>query len=209
MDWDLADKYATDYSSTFSQEIEDVLLQTTTHPQAHLASSRLQGQLLSMISFMCQPLRALEIGTFTGFSTICLAMEMPQGSELHTIELRAEDAVIANSYFNKIKTPAEIILHVGDAKQVIPTLSGQWDLIFIDADKTGYIDYYELTLPSLNKGGVIIVDNVLFHGKVFETPILGKNAKAIQLFNEHLKNDNRVAQVILPIRDGISIIRKL
>ena len=209
MNWEIADKYATDHSSSFSDELEDMLAQTSLHPQAHLASSKLQGQLLSMISFMCQPLKVLEIGTFTGFSTICLAKEMPHGSELHTIELRAADAAIAKSYFDKIETPAQIILHIGDAKEIIPTLSRQWDLIFIDADKTGYIDYYELTLPSLNKGGVIMVDNVLFHGKVFETPILGKNAKAIQLFNEHIKNDRRVAQVILPIRDGISIIRKL
>ena len=209
MNWEIADKYATDHSSSFSDELEDMLAQTSLHPQAHLASSKLQGQLLSMISFMCQPLKVLEIGTFTGFSTICLAKEMPHGSELHTIELRAADAAIAKSYFDKIETPAQIILHIGDAKEIIPTLSKQWDLIFIDADKTGYIDYYELTLPSLTKGGVVIVDNVLFHGKVFETPILGKNAKAIQLFNEHIKNDRRVAQVILPIRDGISIIRKL
>lgn len=209
MNWEIADKYATDHSSSFSDELEDMLAQTSLHPQAHLASSRLQGQLLTMISFMCQPLKVLEIGTFTGFSTICLAKEMPRGSELHTIELRAADAAIAKSYFDKIETPAQIILHIGDAKEIIPTLSRQWDLIFIDADKTGYIDYYELTFPSLNKGGVIMVDNVLFHGKVFETPILGKNAKAIQLFNEHIKNDRRVAQVILPIRDGISIIRKL
>lgn len=209
MDWDKADDYATMYSSAFSTEIEELMQLTEAHPQAHLASSRLQGNLLSMISFMMQPLRVLEIGTFTGFSTICLAKEMPVASELHTIELREQDAKIAKSFFDKIDTPAKIILHIGDAKKVISNLKEQWDLIFIDADKTGYIDYYELTLPFLNKSGLLIVDNVLFHGKVFENPLVGKNAKAIQLFNDHIKNDKRVTQVILPIRDGISFIRKI
>lgn len=209
MDWQKADNYATKYSSEFSSLVEELLKITEAHPQAHLASSRLQGQLLSMISFIKQPMKVLEIGTFTGFSTICLAKEMPVHSEIHTIELREADAAIANSFFQKITTSAKIKLHIGDAKTIIPTLHHLWDLVFIDADKTGYIDYYELTLPTLNKGAVIIVDNVLFHGKVLEEYIEGKSAKAVQLFNEHIKNDKRVEQVILPIRDGISIIRKL
>ncbi len=209
MDWEKADNYATNYSSEFSPVVEELLQITEAHPQAHLASSRLQGQLLSMLTFMKQPLKVLEIGTFTGFSTICLAKEMPALSELHTIELREADAEIANSFFNKIDTPAKIILHIGDAKSIIPTLNQLWDLVFIDADKTGYIEYYELTLPVLNQGAVIIVDNVLFHGKVLDEHIEGKSAKAIQLFNEYIKNDKRVEQVILPIRDGITIIKKL
>lgn len=209
MDWEKADNYATNYSSEFSPVVEELLKITEAHPQAHLASSRLQGQLLSMLAFIKQPLKVLEIGTFTGFSTICLAKEMPALSELHTIELREADAEIANNFFQKISTPAKIILHIGDAKIIIPTLHHLWDLVFIDADKTGYIDYYELTLPTLKKGAVIIVDNVLFHGKVLEEHKEGKSAKAIQLFNEHIKNDSRVEQVILPIRDGITIIRKL
>ncbi len=209
MDWQKADSYATNYSSNFSGELEELLRITEAHSQAHLASSRLQGQVLAMLSFMKQPRKVLEIGTFTGFSAICLAKEMPALSELHTIELREADAEIANSFFQKIATPAKIILHIGDAKNIIPTLNHLWDLVFIDADKTGYIDYYELTLPALNKGAVIIVDNVLFHGKILEEHIEGKSAKAIQLFNEYIKNDKRVEQVVLPIRDGITIIRKL
>ena len=209
MDWEKADSYATNYSSNFSGELEELLRITEAHSQAHLASSRLQGQVLAMLSFMKQPRKVLEIGTFTGFSAICLAKEMPALSELHTIELREADAEIANSFFQKIATPAKIILHIGDAKNIIPTLNHLWDLVFIDADKTGYIDYYELTLPALNKGAVIIVDNVLFHGKILEEHIEGKSAKAIQLFNEYIKNDKRVEQVVLPIRDGITIIRKL
>ena len=199
MDWQKADSYATNYSSNFSGELEELLRITEAHSQAHLASSRLQGQVLAMLSFMKQPRKVLEIGTFTGFSAICLAKEMPALSELHTIELREADAEIANSFFQKIATPAKIILHIGDAKNIIPTLNHLWDLVFIDADKTGYIDYYELTLPALNKGAVIIVDNVLFHGKILEEHIEGKSAKAIQLFNEYIKNDKRVEQVVLPI----------
>ncbi len=209
MNWEKAEDYADFYSTVFSADVEELFAATSLHNQAHLASSRLQGKLLSMLSFMQQPLKVLEIGTFTGFSAICMAQNMPQGSILHTIELREADAIFAQQYFDKINTSAKIILHTGDAKMIIPTLDHRWDMVFIDADKTGYIHYYELTLPALNTGGIIVADNVLFHGKVFENPIEGKSAKAIQLFNDHVKNDGRVAQVMLPFRDGLTVIRKL
>jgi predicted O-methyltransferase YrrM len=178
------------------------------HPHAHLQSNWHQGGVLSFISKLIRPLHILEIGTFTGFSTLCLAEGLQENGVLHTIELREADAIKAASYFQESPFVEQIKLHNGDAKEIIPTLNLQWDLIFIDADKTGYQTYYDLVLPSLNKNGLIIVDNVLFHGEVLEEKITGKSAKAIQAFNEHVLNDASTEQTILTIRDGLTLIRK-
>ncbi|MGH2563670.1 MAG: O-methyltransferase, partial [Ginsengibacter sp.] len=123
-------------------------------------------------------------------------------------EIREEDAGISRNYFSKSLYSKQIILHVGDALQIIPALHETWDLIFIDADKVNYINYYELTLPLLKKGGFILADNVLFHGEVLEENITGKNAKAIHAFNEHLKKDNRIQHVLMTVRDGLMLVQK-
>ena len=206
----LAEKYAAKFSSS-----EDVLLQQIStytnehHPQSHMLSGQVQGQLLTLISSLLQPKRILEIGTFTGYSALCLAKGLHQQGMLHTIELRETDAAIAQSFFNKSICVEKIQLHVGNAKQIIPALEETWDLVFIDADKTGYIDYYELVLPKLKANGLIIADNVLFYGHVFQENLQGKNAIAIDAFNRHVKNDERVEQVMLTVRDGLLFIRKL
>ena len=174
-----------------------------------MLSGHVQGSLLSMISCMMRPKRILEVGTFTGYSALCLAKGLPADGILHTIELSPEDAAKASEYFELSPDKGKIKLHTGDARQIIPTLGESWDLVFIDADKTGYTDYYELILPSVKKHGVIIADNVLFHGQVLEDNITGKNAKAIHDFNMHVREDKRVEQVLLTIRDGLLIIRKL
>jgi predicted O-methyltransferase YrrM len=161
-----------------------------------------------MISLMIKPDRILEIGTFTGFSALCLAKGLAPDGKLHTIELRADDAHTANEYFIKAGAENKIELHLGDALQIIPTLEETWDLVFIDADKVSYTAYYELTLPLVKKGGWILADNVLFHGEVLEENVSGKNAKAIVAFNEHVKNDDRVQQSMLTIRDGLLLIQK-
>jgi len=127
---------------------------------------------------------------------------------LHTIELRDDDAATAKKYFKQANVN-NIVLHVGDAREIIPTFDEQWDLVFIDADKVSYIDYYELTLPAVKKGGFILADNVLFHGEVLEATLKGKNAKAIQAFNEHVANDKRVEKVLLTVRDGLLLIKKI
>jgi len=158
---------------------------------------------------LLQPSRILEIGTFTGFSALCLAKGLQQNGQLHTIELREEDAGISQNNFERSPLKGKIHLHIGDAHQIIPTLNEIWDIVFIDADKTGYIDYYELILPLVRQNGLIIADNVLFHGDVLDENIKGKNAKAIHAFNEHIKKDNRVEQVLLTVRDGLLLIRKL
>ena len=178
------------------------------HPHAQMLSGHVQGKVLEMISRMIHPKRILEIGTFTGFSALCLAKGLQAEGKLHTIELRPEDANTANSYFARSGVENKIELHVGDALEIIPTMNETWDLVFIDADKVNYIRYYELTLPMVKKGGWILADNVLFHGEVLEEIVKGKNAKAIQAFNEFVKNDDRVQQVVLTIRDGLLLIQK-
>jgi predicted O-methyltransferase YrrM len=204
---------AVTYSDVFTTPA-DTLLQIildetrATHPKAHMLSGEVQGQFLSMLSCMKKPMHILEIGTFTGYSALCLAKGLDPSGVLHTIESRLEDAQTASNYFSQSKYANQIKLHIGDAKEIIPTLQGMFDLVFIDADKTGYIEYYEMMVPLLAKGGVIIADNVLFHGEVLEDTISGKNAVAIHAFNEHVKNDPRTTQVLLTIRDGMLLIQR-
>ena len=204
---------AISYSDVFTTPA-DTLLQTildetrATHPKAHMLSGEVQGQFLTMLSCMKKPMHILEIGTFTGYSALCLAKGVAENGKLHTIENRIEDAEKAARYFKNSQDNHKIELHIGDAKQVIPTLNCAWDMVFIDADKTSYIEYYEMVVPLLAKGGIIIADNVLFHGEVLVDNISGKNAIAIHAFNEHVKKDSRTTQVLLTIRDGMLLIQK-
>lgn len=154
-------------------------------------------------------MRILEIGSFTGFSALCLAKGLQPGGVLHTIELRENDAALCEQYFKEAGVEHQIKLHCGNALNIIPSLKEAWDLVFIDADKVSYIQYYELTLQQLKPGGFILADNVFFHGEVLEEKLTGKNAKAMAAFNEFVARDNRVQQVMLTIRDGLMIIRKL
>lgn len=204
----LAEAYASLQSSP-----DDVLLaqiQAATlaeHAHAHMLSSPVQGRFLTMMSQLLQPKQVLEIGTFTGYSALCLAKGLQNDGQLHTIELREEDALRSKTNFSISERAEQIHLHIGDAKTIIPGLIQTWDLVFIDADKTGYIDYYELLVPRMAKNGLIIADNVLFHGQVLETPLSGKNAKAIDAFNAHVAADPRTEQVLLTVRDGLLLIK--
>ena len=205
----LAESYAQKYSSGLNELQEEVARTTeSTHPHAHMMSSRLQGKFLEIFSILHSPSKVLEVGTFTGFSALCLVQGLKSGGKLHTIELREEDARTARGYFERSKFAGNIILHTGNALDIIPQLHEIWDLVFIDADKTGYLDYYKLILPHVRSGVVVLADNVLFHGEVLEEPVKGKNAKAISEFNEFVKNDNRVEHVLIPIRDGLMLVRK-
>ena len=211
---EIINKEAEEYAARFSSQEDELLAEIADytnkfHPQAGMLSGHVQGKILETISCLLMPQRILEIGTFMGYSALCMAKGLQVGGELHTIELREEDASIAQGYFSKSLNFNKINLHVGDAHLIVPTLKSEWDMIFIDADKVSYIDYYELTLPALKKNALLIADNVLFHGEVLEEDITGKNAKAIHAFNQHVANDERVQQVILTVRDGLSLIRKL
>jgi caffeoyl-CoA O-methyltransferase len=205
----LAEKYALNCSTTMSallQKIESETYASHTHP--HMISGSLQGKLLEMLCRMMQPMKVLEIGTFTGYSALAMMEGMPDEAVLHTIEIREDDANLARSYFNQSPYASRMNVHCGDAKIIITEIQEKWDLVFIDADKVSYIDYYELTLPKLNQGGWIIADNVLFHGQVLEDHIRGKNAIALNAFNKHVAADDRVEQLMMTIRDGLMLIRK-
>ena len=205
-----AEQYALDFSSALSPLLLQLEERTAAeHPHAHMLSGSVQGRFLQFVSEMLRPDKILEIGTFTGFSALCLAKGLAENGMLHTIELRAEDAATARQYFEAGGYAKSIQLHLGDALSIVPTLQEEWDLVFIDADKVNYINYYELTLPRLKKGGWIVADNVLFHGQVLQDEIKGKNALAIHAFNEHVKNDPRVEQVMLTVRDVLLLIKKL
>ncbi|MDQ3683109.1 MAG: class I SAM-dependent methyltransferase, partial [Bacteroidota bacterium] len=146
---------------------------------------------------------------FTGYSALCLAKGLTADGILHTIELREDESAIAQGFFNRSAHTEKIILHTGDALQIIDEIEETWDLVFIDADKVGYINYFNKVILKLRKNGFILADNVLFHGEVLTSPVSGKNAIAIQAFNDFVNSRNDVEKLMLPLRDGIYLIRKI
>lgn len=203
----LVEAYADKFTSPEDQVTHGISAATQMHDHAHMLSGHVQGKFLELISRLVAPKYILEIGTFTGYSAVCLAKGLQQDGILHTIELREEDAATAQKYFTEAGA-SNIQLHIGNAMEIIPTFTETFDIVFIDADKTGYLDYYKMVLPKVRKGGLIIADNVLFHGQVLEEPLKGKNAKAIQAFNEYVQQDASVEQVLLTVRDGLLFIVK-
>ena len=208
----LIDPQVQAYSEKFSSREDELLHEindfTSRRPHANMLSGHVQGKFLELISWLVKPKYILEIGTFMGYSALCLAKGLVKGGQLHTLEIRETDARIARGYFERANMSDKIILHVGNALDIIPTLDFMWDLVFIDADKPGYLDYYRMVLPGMNSGGLILADNVLFHGEVLGEPVKGKNALAIQAFNEAVRADESVEKVLLTLRDGLMLIRK-
>ena len=205
----LAQSYAERYTSAIEPLLQNIIRDTiATNPEHHMLSGHLQGKFLEIFSTLLQPVNVLEIGTFVGYSAICLAKGLTKEGQLHTIEVSEDIGKIARRNFSRTNEPDKIILHIGNALEIIPSLEKSWDLVFIDADKPNYIEYYKLVLPKLRSGGVILADNVLFHGQVLEEPVSGKNAKAIQSFNNYVQKDESVEKVLLTIRDGLLMIRK-
>lgn len=202
------------YAEKFSSP-EDSLLKEVgnftrnNHPEAVMLSGHLQGKVLEMISCMIRPKRVLEIGTFTGYSALCLAKGLQKDGLLHTIELRREDADRARNYFDRSGFSDRIISHCGNALEIIPRLNEVWDLVFIDADKPAYIEYFNLVFPGLRQNGFILADNIFFHGQVLEENVKGKSANGIKDFNEFIGNRNDVEKVVLTIRDGLYLMRKI
>ena len=179
--------------------------------QPRMLSGHYQGRLLSMISKLVNPENILEIGTYTGYSALCLAEGMQKNGKLDTIDINEELFDFQRKYFDKSKYGHQIFQHVGDALEIIPKLNKMFDLVFIDADKENYSNYFEAIINKLNIGGIILSDNVLWSGKVLETKFKKDDTSTPALieYNKLLKEDPRVETVVLPIRDGLTISRKL
>lgn len=201
--------YAEHYSSPEDELIKEINVFTQGHPESHMLSGHLQGKVLEMLSCMIRPRRILEIGTFTGYSALCLAKGLAEDGQLHTIEIREQDATKAKEFFSRSAYRSKIILHLGSALDIIPVLNETWDLVFIDADKPAYTQYFNLVLPKVRKNGFIFADNIFFHGQVLEEKVKGKNAIAIKEFNEYVQKRDDIEKVILTLRDGLFLIRKL
>ncbi len=175
---------------------------------ANMCSGHLQGRLLKMFTRMINPKRVLELGTFTGYSALCLAEGMNDDTELHTVEINDELQDFIEAHFAKSPLRDRIHLHIGDAPEVIPTLGGDWDLVFIDANKRNYVDYYKLVLPAVRPGGFIIADNTLWYGKVTDASAHDAQTAGILEFNDYVAADTTVEKVMIPLRDGLTVIYK-
>jgi predicted O-methyltransferase YrrM len=173
-----------------------------------MLSGHYQGRVLSMLSKLVKPQRILEVGTFTGYASLCLAEGLSKDGILHTIDINAELEDMVRSSFSKSDLGSQIIYHIGNALEIIPNLDEVFDLIFIDADKKNNETYYNLTIDKLRSGGLIIVDNVLWSGKVIGEKKTDSATTSISDFNEMIRSDQRVEKLILPVRDGVYIIRK-
>ncbi len=176
--------------------------------QPRMLSGHFQGRVLSMLSKMIQPQRILEIGTYTGYSALCMAEGLSTDGKLVTIDVNEELAQRVQGYFDASAFAKQIHYIISPALDVIPTLNETWDLVFIDADKQNYIEYYELILPLVRSGGYVILDNVLWSGKVAEPDKNDKDTVLLRKLNELIHEDERVEEVLLPIRDGLMIARK-
>ncbi len=203
------------YCEAHTTEETDLLyrLNRQTHLQTinpRMASGQLQGHFLSIISDMIRPKRILEIGTFTGYSALCLATGLTSDGILHTIEINEEYEDRIRTFFAESPYNRQINLHIGDAKTIVPSLNEQWDLVFIDAEKSDYQEYYEAVFPKVRKNGFILIDNTLWNSKVVcEIQHNDKDTQAILAFNDKVQQDGRVRNLLLPFRDGIMMIEKL
>jgi predicted O-methyltransferase YrrM len=205
-----AQRYAEDFSTAEDELLKKVSAYTLQQNlNSQMLSGHLQGKVLEMISCMIRPRRILEIGTFTGYSALCLAKGLTEDGLLNTIEADEVVASKAKEFFLQSNFSDKIILHTGNALRIIPGLDEIWDLVFMDADKPEYIEYFNLVLPKLRKNGFILADNIFFHGQALEAEAKGRNATGIKAFNEFIKNRNDIEKVVLTIRDGLYLIRKL
>ena len=203
------------YSEAHSTTESDVLKNLNRYTYANLLmprmlSGHLQGRVLAMFSKMIKPKCILEIGTYTGYSAICLAEGLQEDGIIHSIEINEELAHIIKKFAAEAGIENKLQLHTGSALQIIPTLSETFDLVFIDADKENYCNYFDLVIDKVNAGGIIIADNVLWSGKVLTTPEnKDTETKALIAFNKKIQQDKRVENVLFPVRDGLMVMRKI
>ena len=204
-----------EYLHSHSTPMSDTLqwLERETHIRtnhARMLSGREQGSLLSLISELARPSSILELGVFTGYSTICLAKGLAEGGTIHAVEINDELEDLIREGYCRAGIEDRVQLHFGDAKQIIPQLDCSFDLVYIDANKREYTDYYRLVFDKVTPGGLILADNVLWDGKVLQEPMPeDAQTRGIATFNDLVAADERVENFILPLRDGLNIIRKL
>lgn len=203
------EKYVLEHSEPESELLTELTRETHLKVlRPRMLSGHLQGQFLKMICQMVHAKRVLEIGTYTGYAAISMAMGMEPEGILHTIDINDEIEDFTREYIRRSGLEERIVFHIGDARGIIPALNEQFDVVFIDADKREYLDYYRLVLDKLVPGGIIVADDVLWDGKVLENPPLNDaQTQGIIAFNDFVAADNRVEKVILPIRHGLTLIR--
>ena len=212
----LIDDYVMTYAIRHTQDESELLkaLNKETYQkvlQPRMISGHLQGRFLSLVAKLIKPKTILEIGTYTGYATLCLAEGLTKNGKIHTIEINEELVDFQKKYFNQSEFKNQIFTYLGEAKNVIPKLKLKLDLVFIDADKANYPIYLEMLVSKLKKGGVLIADNVIWSGKVLDNQqkITDPETKGIILFNESVKKDKRLETLLLPIRDGLMVCRKV
>jgi len=206
---DITHYYCLAHSSSLSAVLHDLEREThlrTLGPQ--MLSGEYQGQLLRFLSLMLRPRRVLEIGTFTGYTAICMAEGLAEDGVLHTIEANDELGWLIRKYIQKAGMEYKIVLHLGDAAQVVPTLDEVFDLVFLDAGKLDYPAHYEMALAKMRSGGILLADNVLWDGKVASGNERDETAVALRAFNDFVQQDERVENLLLHLRDGLMMVRK-
>jgi caffeoyl-CoA O-methyltransferase len=204
----LAD-YANAHSTVASSLLQRIERETHLEVlQPRMLSGPFQGRLLSLISKLVQPERILEIGTYTGYSALCLAEGLTKEGKLVTLDVNEELHKRVQGYFNASDYSEHIDYRIGDALDLIPALNETWDLVFIDADKKNYVNYYDLVVDRVRSGGLILADNVLWSGKVIDEKAQDKETVLLRQYNERINRDERVENILLPIRDGIMVARK-
>ncbi len=205
---ELIENYCEQHTTNVSevlQELERITNLRTMQP--HMLSGALQGEFLVLLSKMIQPKVVIDIGTFTGYSALCMAQGLAPDGVLHTIDIDEEKENLVLSFIEKANMEDKVKYHLGKAMDIIPTIKGEFDLVFIDADKENYPNYFDLVIDRVRSGGLIIADNVLWKGKILNEKMDTKTA-LIDAFNKKVNTDNRVENILLPLRDGLMVMRK-
>ena len=203
--------YSANHTTAASSLLEKIDRETNLNVlRPRMLSGHVQGRILSMLSHMIKPKRVLEVGTYTGYSALCMAEGLPNDGKLYTIDINEELEPIVQQYFEESNYTNQLEYLIGDAMQLIPTINEKFDLVFIDADKVNYLNYYDLVIEKMNAGGFIIADNILWSGKVTSSPKANdKDTMALIKFNQKIHEDPRVENVLMPVRDGLMIVRVL
>ncbi len=209
----LLPQHLEDYIAQVSSPEPDLLyrLNRETHLKVlypRMLSGPVQGRFLAIISQLLQPKHILEVGTYTGYSALCMGEGLPEDGQITSLELYPEREWLIRKYLKEAGLEERVNLMFGRAAEILPTLSGPFDLVFLDADKGNYLPYYEEILPKMAKGGLLIADNVLWDGKVVDLSVMDKETEGIRAFNQRVRADERVEKVLLPLRDGMFLVRK-